>query len=325
MGIRPTSSTTINLPYVGDVIYEFARGTGMFVALDALPPVSVPSKNGSYSFMPVEAFMKRHDVKRQPGGHYNRAGFEFEDVDYACFEYAEEVPVDDSKRAEYASLFDIQVAAGNVAAMILLREQEVRAADLLFSTSTFSGRTSAVTTEWDDLTNATPVQDAKTAIAAIEDACGLSMAGQGWALMSRKVYRNLRLNDEVKGWVQYNVRGMTLEIDGGIPADAVAQALGVSKLLIGGGRYDSADEGQSQSLVDVWDDEYCLFAINGSGPPGALPQLGRTLAWNEDGGVYTAETYRDESVRGEVMRVRQHLDEKILNTACGYLLSNITT
>ena len=57
------------------------------------------------------------------------------------------------------------------------------------------------------------------------------------------------------------------------------------------------------------------------------PCIGRTLHWAEDGSEIggTVETYRDESVRGDVVRVRHQTDEKMLYTQAGHLLSNITT
>ena len=57
------------------------------------------------------------------------------------------------------------------------------------------------------------------------------------------------------------------------------------------------------------------------------PCVGRTFHWSADGSSMggTVETYRDETKRSNIVRVRQDTDEKVLYAATGHLLSNITT
>jgi hypothetical protein len=49
--------------------------------------------------------------------------------------------------------------------------------------------------------------------------------------------------------------------------------------------------------------------------------------WSEDGSSPggTVESYRDEIVRGNIIRVRHDVDEVVLYAQAGHLLSNITT
>jgi len=55
--------------------------------------------------------------------------------------------------------------------------------------------------------------------------------------------------------------------------------------------------------------------------------IGRTFHWGQDGSSVggTVESYRDEVVRGNVIRVRHDVDEVILYPQAGHLLSNVTT
>jgi hypothetical protein len=57
------------------------------------------------------------------------------------------------------------------------------------------------------------------------------------------------------------------------------------------------------------------------------PGVGRTFHWSGDGSSIggTVETYRDETVRGDVVRVRHQVQEKRLYTEAAFLLGNITT
>ena len=53
--------------------------------------------------------------------------------------------------------------------------------------------------------------------------------------------------------------------------------------------------------------------------------LGRTFHWSEDGSSEngTVETYRDETVRSNIVRVRMDVDEQVILPTAGYLLTGI--
>jgi hypothetical protein len=57
------------------------------------------------------------------------------------------------------------------------------------------------------------------------------------------------------------------------------------------------------------------------------PCIGRTFHWTQDGSSIggTVESYREEAIRGDVIRVRHDVDEVILYPEAGHLLSNVTT
>jgi hypothetical protein len=59
----------------------------------------------------------------------------------------------------------------------------------------------------------------------------------------------------------------------------------------------------------------------------AEPCIGRMFHWSEDGSSPggTVESYRDEIVRGNIIRVRHDVDEVVLYPQAGHLVSNITT
>jgi hypothetical protein len=56
------------------------------------------------------------------------------------------------------------------------------------------------------------------------------------------------------------------------------------------------------------------------------PCLGRTFHWGEDGSQIGGlmESYREEQKRSDIIRCRHDVDEKVLYTQMGHLLSNIT-
>jgi hypothetical protein len=49
---------------------------------------------------------------------------------------------------------------------------------------------------------------------------------------------------------------------------------------------------------------------------------GRTIQWDRDTtGLFTPETYRDDSRRSNILRVRQHTAEKVIDETAGILIT----
>ena len=73
--------------------------------------------------------------------------------------------------------------------------------------------------------------------------------------------------------------------------------------------------------------EYAMVCKVATGRDFREPCIGRTFHWSADGSSIggTVESYRDETVRADIIRVRHDVDELVLYPQAGHLLSNITT
>ena len=107
-----------------------------------------------------------------------------------------------------------------------------------------------------------------------------------------------------------------------LPDEAdVAQALGVDKLLVGKAPMNANKKGQSYSGGLVWADTY-IAVMNIQGGDFLAGGAGRTIQWTLDTtGLFTPESYRDNAIRSDVMRVRQHTDEVIIDATCVELIT----
>jgi len=142
---------------------------------------------GTFGKIPLKQLLKEPEVGRDSRGNYNRTNFTFEDTTFGTKEKGIEIPIDRRQSKMYRSFFDFETVCTATALDIVLRAQEKRVADMIFNATTFAARTTGVTNEWDDFTNATPVTDVNNAVMAIWQACGL------WAnalIINRKVFRN---------------------------------------------------------------------------------------------------------------------------------------
>lgn len=317
----PESGVTISRPDLGVLAYEYmsdATANG-FIANLALPVFETAKKDGQFPVMPREAFLKVPNTRRAPRGAYNRADWSFNLDNYVCEEDGWEEVVDDSEAALYARFFDVEAVATMRAMGIIMRAHEKRVADVIFNPTTFTAN--PVVNEWDDAALSTPLADVNAGKIAIRNATGII---PNTLIVSYSTFLNLGLSKNVLDRIQYTNPGVERgEIESGI----LAKYFGVEQILVGGAIIDGTAKGQSMvTATDLWNKEYAMLCyITGSGDVVA-PSLGRTFLWTEDSpGMLNTETYRDETVRGDVVRVRNSTDEKILHPELGYLLSNITT
>ena len=319
---RPTSATTIARPDLGVLAYEYLAEASRagFIGLSILPIFETPEKSAEYPVIPLEAVVKLKDTKRSPRGGYNRSDYEFENKTYACKENGWEEPLDDVERKLYARLFDAEEVATERAMDIVLRNQEKRIADLVFNTANIAN-TANVSTEWSTAATCTPRLDVLTAKEAMRKASGLVADKMA---MSITVFNNLLLCKEICDALQYTNPFQM----GGLEAQkqALAMYFGVSEILVGGAIRDQAKKGQSFSIADIWDDEYVLLYKSARNPQDLKePSLGRTFLWTADSpSNAVVESYRDETVRSDIYRVRHYTDECLSFAGAGYLLGNIT-
>ena len=317
---RPTSATTLSRPELKALVIEFLDRQEDYVGIKALPIFPVEEQASDYPVIPVEALLNVPDTKRTPRGGYPRGDYEFETDSYDCVENGWEEPVDEVEAKMYERYFDVEEVATLRAVGIILRTQEKRIADMLFNASTFTVHN--ITNEWDNnhYTDAIPIADVNTGRETIHDACGLE---PNTLIIPYKTFHHLGLMDEILDKIKYTY---SAEAWDKIGRKVLAEAFGLNQILIGKNMYNAAKKGQAVSLSPLWDDEYALLCCVSNSKDLTTPCMGRTFLWTKDSPENTmVESYRDETVRSDIIRVRQHTDEEIILVGAAYLLGNITT
>lgn len=320
----PDTSLSTQRPDLADSFMEFdmAMQREGFIATRVLPVVEVAKQAGTYGKIPIEQLLKQRTTLRAPGAGYARSGFTFTKAAYSCDEHGAEEVIDDRERKMYASYFDAELIASQRAMDDVLRNAEIRVAAAIFNATTWTSHTTGITNEWDDARNAVPVDDVEGAAQSMWDKSGL------WpnaVIMDRKVFRNLLHVDQVVERIKYS--GHVDPRAGAINEAAIATLFNVDEIIVAGAPKNDAIEGQTVSIKSVWDDEYVMVCRVARSADFKEPAIGRTFHWAEDGSSIggTVESYRDEPVRSDVVRVRHDVDEVITYVEAGWLLSNATS
>jgi hypothetical protein len=334
--MRSTNSTALYRPDLGIAVMEYVEGPTMgLIGLELMPIFPVDFPAFTFPVIPKEVLLKLPDTSRSPRGNYNRGDWKYEEGRYNTgHEHGWEEPIDDSERAmiETRTPGMADFVATRRAMNFVLKGQEYRISNKLFNASNFTAH--AITNEWDDFANATPISDVKAAKIAFRLQCGMLPDA---LVINWTVLQNLKSCTQIVDRLKYTYPGIDIEAMG---ASELARILDVPRVIVGGAIYDSAGKNVTSVLTDVWSDEYAaLVKIVPNSQDITAPGLGWTFLWTADSPDNAiVETYREDQIRSDIIRVRHNTDECLLKSydengnvvsdiaaACMYLMSNITT
>jgi hypothetical protein len=318
---QPTSQPANLRPDLGAVIeFDMVRQRNAAIAYSVFPILEVALRGSTFARLERKHLGKRADVKRGPRGNYNRIFQQFAEDSYATREYGIEAPVDDNELAMYRNLFDIEAVAANRSLQAVLVEAEIRVASQAFSTDNFNA--TAVDAIW-SAENSTPIDDVLAARERIRAATGKYPNGM---VIAEPMIAVLQRNPQIIESIASSGAGNATKTRD-ITLGMLQACFLVDKILVGSMTYDSADEGQDATFVDVWDQNYCLIGNIAETNDIQEPCIGRTFHWADDGsepGGMVEEYYSNET-RSNVVRVRHQVQEKKIFGAAGELLTNIKT
>lgn len=301
---------------LGVPLYEFFSDGSEFAGPRILPIFRTAVKASTYSAITRDSMLQDSQANRAVRSAYNRISQGAKDKTYSCKEYGLEIVVDDAERRFYLNDFDAEASASRVLARALMLQYEKRVAAAVFNATTWTGAslfTDNSANPWSTVTTDIIGQ----VLAAKEKVRTNSGMMPNALIISATQLANVLKNTGIKAQF-VGVPVITLELI----QSALSSIFGLTKLIVVGAMRNSAIEGQTAVLADVWSDVYAMVAIVGEeGESLAEPQLGRTFLWAPDSpDLVTAEMYREEQSRGEVLRVRHATDEVIIDPLFAHLM-----
>ena len=171
---------------------------------------------------------------------------------------------------------------------------------------------------WATVATAKPLTNVEAAVQKVYDNSGL------WPnalVLNKKVFRNLRNTPEVIDRIASSGAG-DRNLASDVTLQMLAAAFDLDYIIVAGGSQNTAKEGQTASVGQIWSSTYAMVCKVAISSDPKEPCVGRTFHWGADGSSIDGaiETYRDETVRGNVVRVRHDVDEIVLYAQAGHLL-----
>ena len=286
----------------------------MFIGDQVLPVKGEDVRRGIYMKAKLaNAELMNGDAKpRANGDTYQRVNRKYDTDTFDCQEYGLESVIDDAYESEVERFMNLEMTEAMLLERSLRISYERRVAAAVMNASTFTATSAAVNYTEANLATINLPADVAGAKARLL----LKGIVPNAIIMSNDVFlriqRSTLMQNQVFGVVPKSAGQFLLPGE-----DDIARALGVEKLYVAKAAYNQNSKGQTHSGASIWGNTYIAVAQIAGGEYQA-GGIGRTIQWTKDTtGLFTPETYRSDERRSNILRVRQHVTEKIIDeTAC---------
>jgi len=312
----PNSGATIRAD-INQVVIEASAADDLFIGSKLYPFWGVDAKSGTYPKLTkaITEMLKPGSTDRERGGSYGRIKRAWTTDTYDTQDRGLEEAMDDTEVKDTSRFFPMASITAKMVLRAMMLAAEIRVAAKVFHATDWGTPTAPAVayTEANIATIDFPL-DVQAAIERV----AANAERPNTIVLSPAVYNRIRRSTLLKAFlVGSNLPGAQVN------TNTIQQAFaaeGITQVLIGGARYDSAIKKTTQtfSSANVWSNTYVWVGKVGSGDPFS-GGVGRTLGWNAEGGEYVTETYREEAIRSDIIRVRQHTIEKTIDASAGTL------
>lgn len=315
----PSSGATIRAD-INVKVEEAAGADKFFIGTRVMPEMGADAKSGIYAKVKIAEgeLLSAGSTLRTRSGSYGEVSRNWTNDTYDCLDRGLEEPVDDCDAKDVGRFFNVEAASARWCLRNMRLDHETRVQAAMFNTTNFGAATnSTVAYTAANLATIDFPSDVIAAIDRIEDKGQVANT----LIVPKTVFSRLMLSTKLQNWVRGTLKG---SVDMPVNAENIANSfkdLGITQVLIGRARYNSAKKGQAYTASLVWPTTYvwCGY-VN---PSAATPQdggAGFTFYWNAEGGLFVSETYRDEKRRSNMVRVRQNTSEKVTDGTAGTLI-----
>lgn len=300
----------------------------LFLGEKLLPIYSVPTRAGIFPKIKTGTgdLLKKEATLRAPTGTYNETIRKFETDTYECVDRGLEERIDDVTVRDYSRFFDVEVLTSKLIMRQVKMDYESRVLDMFVGSKAISGTAGIGFAKG---TTASPT-GAKANLATfdfptlvLEALSKMRARGEepNTMVMSQQQFDFIRRTTLLNTFLFGNIatQGVGTKI---VNSQDLAKTFGISNVYISNAHYDAGGRMALGALTALWPSQQYVFVGNVQGGEVSAGGVGRTIVWSKDGsGLFTTETYRSEPRRGDMVRVRHHTDEKIVNLNAGQLIN----
>lgn len=307
-----------------------------YVGTQVMPIFQSQEPSATWQRIPVAEFMRDVSTLRAPRTKYSSDDYDVEPSSFSVQDHGWEEVVDDNEARMYADRFEAENVALSRAVTRMKRDLERQISKITMNPNN-AEKVDDVSIPWSDKA-CKAREDVIMAVMDMKSLCGF---GPNVIIMNDVTLKNVMLSDEVKNHLASNPSTDTEVSKGGEEAEKLflASYFGVGKVLVGSSRINTSPRGAKAKFDSMWKDNYvCLARVaNKNNKDLKGLSFGRTILYidEEYGNVVKAmskkfidnqlivEQYYDNSLRCEIVRVRNNLDVKVINPSALYMLEHI--
>jgi len=313
---NPTSTDVHVDAVLSNMSVAFMQEAYAFVAGRAFPTVNVLKQTDKYFTYSQADFFRDQVQRRADGTESAGTGYSLSTATYGCEVYALHKDIGDQTRANADSPLNMDMDTTRFLSQQMLIRQEVQWAADAFTTGVW-GSDVTPGTLW-DASSSTPIADVETAKNTVLTNTGYV---PNTVIMSYKVFSALVDNADIVDRIKYTSQESVTE-------ELLARLFGVDRVLIMASTYNTAQEGATASYAQIGDKDV-LVCYTPANPGLMVPSAGYNMVWTGvSAGLGTGAAvsrYRIEERKADRIEIEAAFDFKIVSSALGYFLSNVTS
>lgn len=309
-----TNEVRVVDPVLTNLLVGYQQADDRFIASRLFPIVQVDKDGGIYYIFTKKYWFTDNLKTRAYGTQFNRSGYGLSSATFKTIQFGLEHAIADEIRLNSTVPMDLEQAglrwlAGNSN----LRKEIQFSADFMV-TGVWGTDDNNSATDWDDTTNGDPVDNILTAKRTISNNAGVDA---NTLAVGNIVHQALVNHPDIIDRVKY-----VKQVDIASMEQAMMGLLGVEKYLVGKATYNNVNESGTFVATPIIDDD-ALVCYTTNAPGMFEPSAGYTFAWQGGGGQGQVTTYRDQSVKSDILQHTEQWDQKVVATDVGYFFADI--
>lgn len=288
-----------------------------FIADMIFPTVLVPKQADLYVEFSRADRLRVENTTRAPGTKARRITETVGSASFFARNYAlaKEVPIEDKVNADPLLLSGLYNGASTTLLDKLYLDWERRIALKVTSASNV-GSSAAVSSAWNGAGN--PLGNINTAIDNVRFSNGVRPSD---IVFGEDAWNSFRRDSNIRNLIFGTNNG------GGYPTEQqVATLLNVKRVHVAGAFYNSAQEGQAETLSTIWGDNVLVY-YRPDAPTIERPSFGYNFRWSAPG-IPNLQVERhpwDSQTKSEAIEVGFYQDEKVTGSTYGFLLRAVNS
>jgi hypothetical protein len=306
--------TALIRPELSAVVEEAAFADNYFIGLKVFPVYNSERDTGEYYKITKSAaeLQKKNVTDRAAKSPYGKVDRTFEKDSFTCKDRGLEEDLDDTVTAKLTNFFSTEQVTSKLLLRSIMLDHEARVAAEVFNATNFDATNSNVAYTEALLATMNFPLDIQNAIKLVrkrgEDVNSL--------VLNRDVFDRIRRSTLMASFL-FGPLGGGQQITEGM----LGKAFGIQNVLIADATIDSSKKGQTAAAGYIWSSDY-IWVGNIQGGDFAAGGAGRTIVWTGDAAsTFVTETYRNEAIRCDTIRVRTHTTEKVISAPSGTLIT----
>ena len=229
---------------------------------------------------------------------------------YTLEEHALKAMASDKEKENQEKPFDVRRDKMELVMDLLSVSREYGLANYMNDDANFTNSTTlSGTAQWGGSAD-DPIGDIATAVGTVADAVNVPDEKVS-LVMSMPVWRIFRTLDEVKDLLGFKYNQTKV-----LQPQQIAEALGVKQLLLARGRYNSAEDGQTDVFANLWGN-HCWAGYFADSPKIKDVPFGYTPRRKA---ALVVDRWRDEDIKGEWIRCTDEYDQYIIEEKALYMI-----